>query len=539
MDYRRLLLAAALGLGSAQAMAVDCPPSNIPSAACRQQRLASANAEEQQVYAIVDRLLAYLRPPAGGEGGFELNRNYALSKNGNRYQASFLEAAFVADKTRVEFGPLLFDVQPLAGGRASVSLKIGNAVVFKEDGKEAARLAIGEQDTQAVWDDKLENFAQGDWRLGKLSLELVADPSTKLTLSEVKLTQAMSRAADDTWKQDSSLAASGLGGQIGGLPLSLARVDGSFNLAGQNYRKFLELSQYLSSPEFQAKLQTLEKTAPAQQEQTTQEVMAKMAELYQLFGRFDSRLSASDLVLGDTKQPMARLARLNLISRFDDQQGKGSQLGYTMEMQGLQTQAPGIPANLLPNSARFELGVTDIPANIISRIIALSGQAAGKSEEESQALMTQELMALLATSKLGVYIKDSHITAQDARLTLDAQAQVDSQAAMGGTGELKMRIEGLQKVIDGLGEMAKEQGTAQTIAMLMMFSSRSEENGKVVDSYDLKLGKDGQITLNGKDMSALFAAQPGEEETLEGAEAVEGEQPETTEGQDSPPQTAE
>ena len=481
-QHHGLLLGATLYLGmTATGFAAQCPEDG-EEAACAQAR------------AIVDRFLSNMKPPTQDMGRLDLGQApYEMTLDGDLYQANFPQATWIVEDVRINFGPLNFQIDPQDNGVSDVSFRIGDTISIQEDKEVVAKINIAEQNSQGLWDAKLENFAKADWKMSNIQLEVPKEP-VSLSLADIHVIQNMERADDDTWQQKGSLQLADFKFQAEGNTLSLGQIVGDFDMAGRNYQKILTLSDELKA----LMKKDLEEPEAGKQ------FMDFIGGIYALFKRFNSNIVVSDLLVGTPEQPMGKLAKLTINSGYDEGDGSGAGINYQIEMAGLETQVPGVPPNLLPNSSRFGLEVINIPPQMFSKLMEAAATSESMPHAEREAYMNQQVMGLLMTSNLGLNIKDAFIAATDARLDLNLRAGVDPQSAMGGTGELKVRIEGLQNVIDAAGAMAQEQGPAQAIGMLMMFSNRTEENGKTVDSYDLKFTKEGQLWLNGKDMTPML-----------------------------------
>jgi hypothetical protein len=85
---------------------------------------------------------------------------------------------------------------------------------------------------------------------------------------------------------------------------------------------------------------------------------------------------------------------------------------------------------------------------------------------------------------------------------MNAHAEVKPESAMGGIGNLSLKIENMQTLIDITGA-AQDQSIAPVLAMITAFSQRTEQDGKTLDSFDLAFTAEGKLMLNGKDITAL------------------------------------
>jgi hypothetical protein len=60
------------------------------------------------------------------------------------------------------------------------------------------------------------------------------------------------------------------------------------------------------------------------------------------------------------------------------------------------------------------------------------------------------------------------------------------------------------EILDGTGKLIDKETVGPFLAILMALSNRTQQTGKVIDSFALRLGEEGKLWLNGKDVTALF-----------------------------------
>lgn len=469
-------------------------------AAGAQERPAAAGPRADQAKAMIDRFLANLSPPGPDTGGFELNREYVLTQDGDVYAARFPQAAWVQDELRVEFGPMTLRVDPGEQGRAAVEFRVGDTVTVTEAGQDKLRVLIGGQAIGGVWDDGLRGLAQGEARLENLQLSA---PELQLTagIARIDLSQVLERQDDDTWSQRQTLALADLKVQGETLSLSLDQLAGQTGVGGRDYGKLLALTDEFN--------QLLEQEGDSGK--FDQRYADLISQINDTLAHFDSKLIAAGLLVGDPGAELVTVEQINVASGFDAGEA-GSSLGYTLELNGLKSLVPGVPVELLPQRARLELALDNIPPRLLSRVLSI-GVASDEIEDEEarDAFIGQQFMALLMDSNLNLRIEDSRLEAPEARMELEADATVDPQTAFGASGRLALRIQGLDKLMAATGGL-EDEGAGQFLSMLLVMSQRSQQaDGTVVDSFELKVGADGQLLLNGKDVSPLLMAPEMEE----------------------------
>lgn len=455
--------------------------------------------EESRVRAIIAHFLNNVALPLADTGSFEIDQQYHLTHEGDVYTTQLSKAAWVMGTSRVDFGPLTFRIQPRNEGLATVNFNLGDIITLRDHGQVTARLLLGEQEHQGIWDDVLQNFALVTWRFGRLNL-VVSNTPISLGLDSAAFNQVLSRGADNTWSQRETLELADLSVQMKETALSTGRITGQIRWDGRDYEKLLVLSNELSTAQ-----QNLDAGG------STQKLIARLDKLYDIFTRFDSSLVATDLQASNAQGPIANIERITLGNGFNalssnpaQGDGKGSTLNLQLELAGIQTHAADLPAGLSPTAGRLEMGLFNIPPRLLSEILKISLASEQLPEDQQEGYLDQAFATLFLNSGLGLYLKDSFIMAPNARLELGARATVNPRAALGGSGEFNLRIEGLEKILDGTGKLIDKETVGPFLAILMALSNRTQQTGKVIDSFALRLGEDGKLWLNGKDVTALF-----------------------------------
>ncbi|MEE4379128.1 MAG: hypothetical protein V2J55_16680 [Candidatus Competibacteraceae bacterium] len=455
--------------------------------------------EEVRVKAIIDRILSYFTKPVAEMGGFDIDADYVLTQENGAFTTQFAKAAWVATPVRADFGPLTFRIEPGDKGFSKVAIRIGDVITVRNGEKILSRVLISQQSNHGAWDDALESFGQFDSSFGQINV-VVPGEAAIVSIDAVTLGHQLSRDAADNWQAKQQMALQDLQFQGEGQTLSLARITAEGEAAGQNYQKLMKFTQEMNA---------LSQTENLDDSEAAKKVMGLLNDMYGSISRFDTEMTLNTLAIGSVQEPDFKLGQVALSANFaaaDD----GSTFGYAMGFSNLATQIPGVPANITPTDARFEMGLTDIPPQLFSRFMEIAIAADQLPEAEQEAYMNQHIPALFLGSKLGAYIKDTFIAAPDTRVDLDVTTQVDPEAAMGGAGEMLLRITGIDKVLEAAQTMPPEQQTFMPVlGMMLTMSNRAEEDGKVIDTYDLKLTKEGKLWLNGKDVTSMFLASTG------------------------------
>lgn len=459
------------------------------------------DAEEQRVRGIIDGTLDQIDQYLGSQPAeLLLNRDYTLEQQDGTYVATFPEAALsVADQMRIDFGPLRVSVDPLDDDRAGISLRLADILRIREGDKTQAELAVGSQTLTGVWSNKLRNFSEAKLDLLQLQLTIADNPGTA-TLGHLSADQSLTVAADDSWRQQQNFALADLLLDFDGNRLTLAGVDGQGNTAGNHYSRLRNLSQEIQ----QISEQSMDTDVPPV------ELFGKLAEMLGSMDGYQFTVEGRGLQFEQGGQSMGQLGRLAMgadLTREDS----GARVGFFTEVSGVTSPLAPLPPDITPDQARLEVTLANIPPQLFERLVQVAEGSKDMSDAEQEAYWQQQLLGMLMSSGLELRISDTYVAAPEARADLNLRAGVDPQAVMGGTGELLLRIVGMQKLIDATGGQQDEGSpVASGLSMLTAFSNRIEEDGKMVDVFDLKFTQDGKLMLNNKDVTAMFMPGAGD-----------------------------
>lgn len=509
------LLGSVLWLTAAASAAEPCPAGSENSAACRRwqstlQRLEeaakqaeAAAAQPEAPDAPTDPLKARAKAVVDGvieaferlspELTLRRDADYTLIEDGDGFRVTLEKAALTGESLEIDFAPFTLRVQPRSGGLTLVSYRFGDTLTLREADQVLGRILIGEQEHRGIWDEALQNFVHLDSHLDTVEL-VVAATAIKAGIGGIRLRQSLLQGEQDAWSQQLVVDLTGLDLQVEDTVVKLDRLIGQASADGNQLQKLLQLNAELG--------------ALGREGATAPEGMLRglrlVGELFDLLVRFDSSFIASEVLIGGGGQPLATLGQMTMSFGFDERGEAGSQLDYSFAMTDFKNAAKMAPAELVPTDARLELSFVGMPRKALARIMEIAAASEQIEDEAMQeAFVNQQLLALLMESGLGMYVKDSFVAMPSARIDLKLRSAVDPEAAMGGTAEIDLRIEGFDKLIEAVSTLGNEEN-ARFMAMLMAFSDRSQQDGKTVDSFVLQVTREGQLWLNGKDMTVLF-----------------------------------
>ena len=457
------------------------------------ESVAEPDPEAARVRTIIAHVLENLSPPTAGFGRLEIDPDYSLRRDGETHRTTISRAAGVLGERRLDFGPLALSVRPLPNDVSEIDLRIGSTLYLRNKGTITARIEIGQQHTQGRWNEALKIFNQAHIRLQDLKLTGAGDESAGITLGNLNVTRTLDVGKDGHWSNKQSLELTDLTIEADSVTLRIGRIRTRFQLDGRQHPTWLRLREQPGpSP-----------NAPDQGPLADETLLTNLSRSLDLISHSNAKATIADVSISEPGQPLAGIAQLTMGGRFDRDNTDHSAVSYTLGVDGLKIHSPRVPPELAPRSARLALDITHIPPRLVTQIAEI-GIAGEKIEDTRarQAYMSQELLTLLMVSRLELSLSDSFIEAAAARIDLALASTFDPDASMGTTGDFTLRFEGLQRIMDALNATDQE-GVGPVLAILTVFSNRTREDGKIIDSYTLEITPEGEVRLNGKDITAL------------------------------------
>jgi hypothetical protein len=426
----------------------------------------------------------------------DIRQDYPLVQDGDVYRATFEPAALVIDDLRLDLAPLRVSVRLPDEEQAEIAVELPSPLVLREGDNSLAQLVIGAQTLTGTWSETLDSFTRLNFDLQELSLSVTDMPLTA-TLGRLASRQSLTVGSTGDWSQQQTIGLDGLQLSMEGNALDLASVNGEIDIDGRNYRRLRQLVE---------ELQQIGEQPVEMMTEPPIEIFRRLGEMFNTIDTYRFSFTSDGLEVREQDQLMGRISRLELASDLEHE-ADGSRVGLRVELTDAATPMAPLPPDLTPDRLRLDIALAKIPPRLIDRIVEIIEQGAELDPAEQEPYWQQQLFDLLMNSGLELRISDSYLAAPEARSDLDLRAAIDPQAVMGGAGELMLRIVGLERLIEATGD--QDNPAASGLSMLMAFSNRIEENGRMVDVFDLRFTTDGKLMLNNKDVTAMF--MPGEE----------------------------
>ncbi len=179
---------------------------------------------------------------------------------------------------------------------------------------------------------------------------------------------------------------------------------------------------------------------------------------------------------------------------------------------------------IVPGEVSFNLVVKDLPFTKLAALGKDTLEASLKSPEMAQMSGMQAVMTtpqLLAESGTVAELKETRVIGPAYSFEINGIVNADAAAQFGATADAKAVITGLDKITARITEKINDPETTeqmrqklqqhlQGVAFVQMLGQQETmDDGAQGRVYNLEVTRDGQMLLNGTDLSALMAAQRG------------------------------
>ena len=463
------------------------------------QKIAADDPQTAQVRSTIDGFIKVLENPSYGfvPGHFEVNSDYTLDRSDDAYVARLNEAQLHldADDVVINFAPVVLTLQPMTDDLTSLSLRINDEISGSENGEKLFTINISEHEINGIWSNETRTFSDLNVRVDGLHNHVVGQGS--MTIDQLSLNQALSVAEDEQWQQRINIRLKDVhidANQGSGAVITLAGADTMLVVSGIFFNRLI-----MAKEEMQAQ------SASAIGSDVDKAESLLFDALVGTVSDYSISLSLSELDIANRDGKLATIETIGLASGFESENELG-RLTHMLELQNVLGQSSQLPESVVPQDIRLEFSFSNIPAGSLHHLIDSARTAQKLNENERDVYMMQQLSPLWLNSGLRLDIVNTFIDMASSRIDLSAQAKFQPEATFGGSGKLRLQVQNLQNILDGTG-VSQLEALAPYLAIIAAFSDRTDENGYILDTFELVLQDNGQVMLNGKDITALIKPQ--------------------------------
>lgn len=158
-----------------------------------------------------------------------------------------------------------------------------------------------------------------------------------------------------------------------------------------------------------------------------------------------------------------------------------------------------------PTELDLRIGLEGIPnADVMAVLRQMADGIDQSGSELAGYLAVRELMGILAASDTLAIVMTGQAGTSFADIALDGRLTPEPGAIYGLVGAVTVTIAGLDAAMAQVEPLPDARQILPILTMLQALGHEAVEDGRAVRTYDVVLGRDGALTLNGTDLAPLL-----------------------------------
>lgn len=518
--FAAALLATAL---SASPLLAQTAPAPAPAPAATAVTTVD-DAGAKALAASIDAALKRILPHTAQGGGARWIGAVTATPDGDGYTVTLPALSFAGDDgSRMDVGIITFRLKPQADGSQAFTARIPASLpIFDAKGAADGAVTIGTQSISGVWIPAYETPTTMTLSLGSLAatngknqtmltigslagrVDLRPDGGGALYSGPGSFTIANLVAKDET-----------------GTPLATI---GSFGTDFTYTRVDLAKSHKLTET-----ARTYAETTGASPNPAPPPLTP--ADFGGLFGGMGFKLSLGESSFYDPKDKIrVGIKNIALSMGIDGLDTPSTSVRFGYDHDGLNIVPPPGPVDFMPGSAGFSIAALKLPTDALSQVLTI---AAGKTDDTTGALAAGVLLGALGQAASEIRLEKLAVSTPATSGHAAGAATFSPAAALATTGAFTVTLTGLDNTIKALQPAPGKKPTKEdqdTLAGLTMVQALGQPGkdaqGKDARVYKIDITAQGQILLNGTDMSGLLGL--GADDGTDGVDDEEEEAPAPT-----------
>ena len=483
---------------------------------------AHAQDRSAEVKKIVEEAIFAMTP--GGPNVFDLRWDgpVTVKPEGGRYAVDLPILRLTGpDKERVELKGATLEMTPAEADRWRVEYRLPSPVrVQARDGKLIGVLSFAGQRFTGLWAQSVKSFVETDGELRDIAFGL-ATGERPFTLANLTSRRRYVEGKPGQWSGPDNTRIEKLAlNDVGGVSMRLENASLDSSVTGFNIAAAAKLAE-------QVRLTSAEPPAPKKakgkqaQKAPKRDVKAIRQALKDLpipltaasaafrIGGFATKTDEGGFAL---EQALYETAIEGL-----DREKSTARLAYSH--QGATVVPPPTLPDFTPKTTELRLRLSNLPnAQLWRALRDFIGDMAEREIDAAAAIMAEKMPDMLSNAGLELGLDAFKIDMTEAAADMSGVAVVEKNAAFGVVAGFNLALTGLDAVIKLLREGGSpDEDVAKVMLPILtiiqaMGQQGEPDKGRSVRRYRFELGADGQMLLNGTDMSQLAAGFGGKEE---------------------------
>lgn len=419
------------------------------------------------------------------------------------------------DGVRIELGQIDLQMTPRDDGMQSVKVTFPNEIESFEGKVPTGKLTIGSQRTDGIWAPAYKTFVTMESAYSNLTATTFKEDGKRAdshtTIGSVDVKFDLKRDRDDIWSGPVAVSAKDIASRDDEnrevLSISTMTMGGAYN--------HVNLAQLARLGEIG---EQLEKADGAEETRLLSELLNQIKGLMSgsngTFGVENIKVLDTD---DNSTVSIASLSFNGGVADLDKPAGSAT-MGF--DLKGLAMSLSPELDPFLPRGAGLQLTAANIPPDALWQTLQEIIVAPEDSDIPTTAMMA--LMSAFGASGAELRLERLSVDTALTQTSGTGHARVAPTAALGAVGQASFIVRGLDEAIKAIQEKGKTDEDAQEVLSMLAMTqlwgqAATDEQGRPIRRYDLVLTNEGEMTLNGTDLSALLGtgSESGLEEEME------------------------
>lgn len=429
--------------------------------------------------------------------------------DGDAYKITWPALSFVGDDgARMDVGTITLRLRPQADGSQAFTAQLPASMpIFDTKSAADGSLTIGSQSISGVWSPAYQTFTGLTLALNGLT---GVNGKNQTVVKMGAITGTMDLRPDGGGHLYSGPGAFGVSGlsiqdETGTTLASIGTLNTDFTYTRVDLDKTRKLGQVAQANAATA-AGTSTSTAPA---------ALTPADFRGLFGGMGMKIAMGDSSFFDPKDKMRiGIKNVALSMGIDGLDTPSTSVRFAYDHDGLSMVPPPGPADFMPGSAGLSIAALKLPTDAFSQALTV---ASGKTDDSTGALVAGLLMGALGQAASEIRLEKLAVITPATSGLATGGTTFNPGAAFGTTGAFTVTLTGLDNTIKALQPAQGKKPTKdeqETLAGLTMIQALGQPGkdaqGKDARVYKIDITPEGQLLLNGTDMSGLLGLGGGE-----------------------------
>lgn len=416
----------------------------------------------------------------------------------------------------VTFEGLTLTMTPQADDTTLLSATLPNRIpVTTPEGKLIGEMNVGGYDVSAIYDPRIESLSRIDAKATEIRLSSPEEPG-EIVFGEISTVTDMKADGPDDWSGNGLISFDKISIDLPDAQVSIDRVAVATESADQALESYAKAMMEIGGNWRDGPFDVAE---PKNLDQKTLDVFEALPGYLGTMGSA-VQITGVKAVTPEGTLAFEQLAYGGEFAAFDT---NDSELAFGVEHKGLSLTVPPPISDFVPGEMVLDAEITRFPGDTFWKDIVIASireavkhnQEADKDKKKSlddaafdkmsEKMMTHFIGAVIA-AKTHFNLAEFEVITPTIEVEGTGAAEADGEAQMLAVGSAGFTVFGLDETLEKYSALKQDKELAQILAAATFFKGlgkpRAEQGANVYD-YEVLLTKEGKITVNGVDFSAL------------------------------------